>query len=262
MSQYGRAAMNRHPLSFRFTVAFFFVLSSAGARGVTMPETEPLGRHPGRSTANVNPGDDSPEELAKKGSTSADAGADTPKCPFGPLEDPHRGFVRCLRADEQDAGWLPPAPQPEPPAADAGSNAAPAPEKPAEKPPTEKPAEKPTPEKAAPEKPQPPPVVTVGAPKFEGGEVPKAEKFLNGQLEGITKCIATNGGLTGKKGSVKLSFLVRARGRAEGVEVASAKGINEDAASCIRVLLKNRAVGAPSADPVGVTVTFNFERGK
>jgi len=105
-------------------------------------------------------------------------------------------------------------------------------------------------------------VVTVAAPKFEGGEVPRAEKFINGQIDGIAKCVATNGGIDGKKATVKLTFLVRARGRAEGVEVTSHKGIRDDAASCIRLLLKNRAVGAPSADPVGVTVTFTLERPK
>jgi hypothetical protein len=231
----------------------FLGLSAAGACGAGLPEQDPLGPNPGQSTAHVNPGDDSPEELARKASKTTDAGTDGPNCPHGALEDPHRGFVRCLREDEKDAGWLPPAPQPEPPAADAGSDAAP---------PPDAAPEKPSPPPPVPEKPQPPPVVTVGAPKFEGGEVPKAEKFLNAQLEGIAKCVATNGGLEGKKGTVKLSFLVRARGRAEGVDIASAKGINDDAASCIRVLLKNKAVGAPSADPVGVTVTFTLERGK
>ncbi len=249
--------MEARPFRFRFATAMFLGLSAAGACGAGMPEQDPLGPHPGRSTTHVGAGDDSPEELARKGATAADAGSDAdsgaPRCPHGALEDPHRGFVRCLRADEQDAGWLPPAPQPEPPAADAGSDAAP---------PPDAAPDKPVPPTPVPEKPQPPPVVTVGAPKFEGGEVPKAEKFLNAQIEGITKCIATNGGLEGKKGSVKLTFLVRVRGRAEGVEVASSKGINDDAAACIRVLLKNRAVGAPSADPVGVTATFTLERGK
>lgn len=251
--------MDPRPLPFRFATAMFLGLSAAGACGAAMPENDPVGAHPGRSTAHVSPDDDSPEALARKSKEkSPDAGADASPCPHGALEDPHRGFVRCLQADEKDAGWLPPAPQPEPPAADAGPDAAPPPDaaqsKPAE--------DKPVPEKPVPEKPQPPPIVTVAAPKFEGGEVPRAEKFVNGQLEGIAKCIATNGGLSGKKGSVKLSFLVRARGRAEGVEVVSSKGISDDAGGCIRVLLKNRAVGAPSADPVGVTVTFTLEPGK
>ncbi len=221
----------------------FLGLSAAGACGAAMPEPDPLAK----STPKEN------------------AGSETPKCPHGALEDPHRGFIRCLRPDEVDAGWLPPAPQPEPPANDAGTDAAPPPDAGPPDAAPEKPApEKPVPEKPAPvpEKPQPPPMVTVVAPKFEGGEVPRAEKFVNDQLEGIAKCVATNGGLEGKTGSVKVTFLVRARGRAEGVEVATRKGINDDAASCIRLLLKNKAVGAPSADPVGVTVTFKLERAK
>ena len=248
--------MDARHLPIRFATAMFLGLSAAGACGAAMPENDPLGPQPGKSTAHVGAGEDSPEELARK-QQRADAGADASPCPHGALEDPHRGFVRCLREDEKGAEWLPPAPQPEPPAADAGADAAP-PEKPQEKPAPEKPA----PEKPAPEKPQPPPTVTVGAPKFEGGEVPKAEKFLSTQIEGIGKCIASNGGLSVKKGSIKLSFLVRARGRAEGVEVASSKGITEGAESCIRALLKNRAVGAPSSDPVGVIVTYTLERAK
>lgn len=250
--------MDLRPLRFRFATAMFLGLSAAGACGASLPEQDPVGPHPGRSTAQINPGEDSPEELARKGANAADAGSDAePRCPHGALEDPHRGFVRCLRADEKGAEWLPPAPQPEPPATDAGSDGGSdagqdaAPDKPVPPPPP-----------PVPPTPQPPPVVTVGAPKFEGGDVPRAEKFLNAQIEGITKCIVTNGGLEGKKGSIKLTFLVRVRGRAEGVEVASSKGINDDAAACIRVLLKNRAVGSPSADPVGVTATFTLERGK
>src|SRR5206468_3792149 len=53
--------------------------------------------------------------------------------------------------------------------------------------------------------------------------------------------------------------LVRSRGRAEGVEVVTSKNVTAEAAACVRLALKNRAVGAPSADPVGVTVTFNLK---
>src|SRR4051812_17527657 len=49
---------------------------------------------------------------------SADA---APRCPYGELSDPHRGFIRCLTPDERDAGWLPPPSTPEPPADDGGS---------------------------------------------------------------------------------------------------------------------------------------------
>ncbi len=216
-----------------------------------MPETDAVGNEktPGQA-----------EELSRKNREQGQKdSSETPKCPHGSLEDPHRGFVRCLRSDEADAGWLPPAPQPEPQSpdggADAGAAADPKPPEPEAKP-------EPKPEPKAEEKPLPPPVVTVGAPKFEGGEIPRAEKFLNGLIEGFGKCVAEHGGLKTPKGKLELTFLVRARGRAEGVEIGNTKGISDEASTCLRTLVKNRAVGAPSADPVGVTVSFTFERAK
>jgi hypothetical protein len=162
----------------------------------------------------------------------------TPRCPYGELSDPHRGFIRCLTPDERNGGELPP-PNQEPPAAPAPPD-------------TGKAATPPPP-------PGPPPLVDVGTPKFENGDVPKVEKSLSGLVTDIAKCVAEHGGLSGATGSLKVQFLVRARGRAEGVEVLSAKGIGAEAASCVRVLLKNRSVGAPSADPVGVTVTLTLK---
>jgi len=44
--------------------------------------------------------------------------------------------------------------------------------------------------------------------------------------------------------------------------VASAKGVGAEAASCVRKLLKNKAIGAPTADPVGVTVVISFKAGQ
>ena len=61
---------------------------------------------------------------------------------------------------------------------------------------------------------------------------------------------------------MKIQFLVQSRGRAEGVEVLAAKGVGAEAASCVRRLLKNKAIGAPSADPVGVTVVITFKAAK
>jgi pyruvate/2-oxoglutarate dehydrogenase complex dihydrolipoamide acyltransferase (E2) component len=235
--------------SLRLLTAVFLGLASIGACGAAMPEQ----------------GAEQADELARKKAESEPKAPNEPtRCPHGALEDPHRGFVRCLRPEERDAGWLPPAPQPEPEAPDGGADAAPPPEtKPEPKPEPPKPeppkAEAPKPE---PEKPGPPPLVTVAAPKFEGGEVPRAEKFVNGLLEGIGKCIAENGGLKGSKGKLELSFLVRVRGRAEGVEIGNTKGIGDEAAACIQKLVKNKPVGAPTSDPVGVSVTFTLERPK
>ncbi|MFT3775894.1 MAG: hypothetical protein QM820_61910 [Minicystis sp.] len=168
------------------------------------------------------------------GAPSTDGG---PRCPYGELTDPHRGFVRCLLPEERDAGWLPPPAQGEP--------------QPADPPKAEPPKDAPRPAAT--------PLVEIGAPKFENGEVTKVEKSLGKASADIAKCIAEHGGLTGDTGSMKIQFLVRSRGRAEGVEVLSAKNVSGEASACVRVLLKNKAIGAPSADPVGVTVTITFK---
>jgi hypothetical protein len=55
-----------------------------------------------------------------------------------------------------------------------------------------------------------------------------------------------------------VEFLVRARGKAEGVEVKP-QGAPQAAAQCVRALLKNRTIGIPSADPTGVTVVYSLK---
>jgi hypothetical protein len=107
--------------------------------------------------------------------------------------------------------------------------------------------------------PAPPPLVEVKPASFVSGDVPDLDKKLQKLVDSVAKCVADAGGLSGPSGSIKVQFLVRARGRAEGVEVLSAKGAGENAAECVRLLLKNRPVGAPTADPVGVTVTFSLK---
>jgi hypothetical protein len=207
------------------------------------------------------------------------------RCPHGVLEDPHRGFVRCLSSDEKNAKWLPPTPQreavgpattavgpattstpaiPAPPTAVPATTASAPPSTPAiPAPPTASaPA---TTASAAPSTTAPrasaPPEVEVKAPAFESGEVPRAEKALVKLANDIGKCVGDNGGLSRATGTMKVQFLVRARGRAEGVEVLSSQGVSAEAASCVRLLLKNRTIGHPTADPVGVTVVLNFKQG-
>ena len=211
-----------------------FVAACAGSAPAA---SEPEGASP---TSNA-------EALAKQTADasareSVDAGA--PKCPYGALEDPHRGFVRCLLPEERDAGWLPPAPQAAPTSA-----------------PSAAPVASSEPDAGAPpvaERAGPPPLVEIGSPAFENGQVPRVEKALTKASDAIGKCVGEHGGLTAAVGSMKVQFLVRARGRAEGVEVLSAKGVTAEAKECVRLLLKNRAIGAPSADPVGVTVTLTL----
>jgi hypothetical protein len=206
-----------------------FLAVACGAADVNGP---PIGTTPPGEALRETPPKPAPLE---------DAG----NCPYGRLEDPHRGFVRCLEPGEADAGGLPPAPQL--PSEDAGApaeDAGPA---------------APEPDAGPPAPPAPPPDVELGEPKFENGEVPKAQKFLESSSDKIAKCVADHGGVTGSSGKVKLQFLVRARGRAEGVEILSAKGVSDEATQCIRVYLKNRVVGPPTADPVGVTVTVTLK---
>lgn len=206
--------------------------ASSSAASQTLPDVEPIEL--------AKQGGDKPPAKAPSDAGAPREGPDAaPRCPYGALEDPHRGFVRCLTPEERDAGWLPPPPQrdaparQEPPPQDDAGAAKPA---------------------AA-----PPPAVEIGAPKFENGTVTRVEKVLGGLAGDVGKCVAEHGGLSAATGSMKIQFLVRARGRAEGVEVLSAKGASAEATECVRKLLKNKAIGAPSADPVGVTVVLSFK---
>jgi hypothetical protein len=232
-----------------FTAAALGLAALASCAGAapasgTPPQVEPI----------TGPATDDAIEAAKRvdhdkheapdAGPPADAGPGKgePRCPYGELSDPHRGFVRCLAPDERDAGWLPPQPQAPPPSPDA----------PAAKDPTPAPT-------APPAAAGPPPLVDIGSPKFENGEVPRAEKALTKAATEIASCVADHGGLNGATGTIKVQFLVRNRGRAEGVEILSSKGVSPDAAACVRVLLKNKPIGPPSADPVGVTVTISLK---
>jgi hypothetical protein len=244
-----------------FTAAALGLAALASCAGAapasgTPPQIDPLTAPTDTAPIGVAPSTDAVEAARRDkhepSDKTADAGAPSdagpgaaPRCPYGELSDPHRGFVRCLAPDERDAGWLPPAPQPAPPqtadAADAG-------------------AKDPTPPVApAPANAGPPPLVDIGTPKFENGEVPRTEKALTKAATEIAACVAQHGGLTAPTGTIKIQFLVRNRGRAEGVEVLGQKGVSPDAAACVRVLLKNKPIGPPTADPVGVTVTISLK---
>lgn len=203
---------------------------NAQAAWTADPEADPAARRaPDKAPSSPAPADAGPSEAA-----GPDGG---PRCPYGALEDPHRGFVRCLLPEERDAGWLPPPPQ-------------------GDAPPAEPPRAEP-PRDAGPSAPLP--SVEIGAPRFENGEVTKVEKSLGKASSELARCVAEHGGLTADTGTVKVQFLVRFRGRAEGVEVVSAKGVSPEASACVRHLLKNKAIGAPTADPVGVTVILTFK---
>lgn len=237
----------------------------------------------------TSPSQSAPDALANQDGK----GNKYPGCPHGALEDPHRGFVRCLGPGEKspfpadpdagapgDADASPPSDGGAPGPGNANPDAGPGNANPDAGPGNANPdagpgnaspgpantapgnADAGAPAAPEPPKPGPPPLVEMKAPKFENGDAPKAEKNLSGKkvLEGIAKCVSENGGVTGKggNGSLKVTFLVRAQGKAEGVEVEPT-GASADAAKCVRTLLKNRAVGIPTADPVGVTVVYTLK---
>lgn len=197
-----------------------------------------------------------PEKAAKKQPVQKGTVVPGIHCPNGALEDPHRGFVRCLFPEEKGAPWLPPPPD------RSASTEEPKPIPPAQAEPV------PVPPKPAPEaKPEPAPAVAAEPPgleikplKFENGEVPAAEKALGKISKDICRCVADKGGMPKASGTLKIQFLVRAQGKAEGVEVLSSQGIAPEAGTCIQKLLKNRSVGHPTSDPVGVTVVLQFKR--
>lgn len=104
-----------------------------------------------------------------------------------------------------------------------------------------------------------PPALEIKGFTFENGEVPRAEKAVTKLADEMGKCVAKNGGLSRASGSMKVQFIVRARGRAEGVEILSSQGVSAEASACVRLLLKNRAIGEPTADPVGVTFVLSMK---
>jgi len=192
----------------RLPVAFGLGLAALGACAGAAPAASPpvLDREsssmvPAAPSANA-------EEAAKHDAFKAqDAGASDggPKCPYGALDDPHRGFVRCLAPEERDAGGFRPLRsllrrrQRTP---------------------------------ALPTRPRP-----RGLRRRWRSAHPSSR---TARSVGWRRCFTapppispvaspTNGGLSGAAGSLKVQFLVRARGRAEGVEVASAKGVGAEA---------------------------------
>ncbi|MCA9620794.1 MAG: hypothetical protein KC731_17340 [Myxococcales bacterium] len=145
----------------------------------------------------------------------------------------------------------------EPPKEDPPADPPPPEQPPAEQPPAEEPPPE-DPPKEEPPKPAKPPTVTLSEPEFINGEV-EVQKFLEKSLAEVATCVAESGGLEGTSGELKMQFLVRARGRAEGVEVLGRKGVAEDAGRCVQKILKNKWVGMPTQDPTGVVFRYELK---
>jgi hypothetical protein len=97
-------------------------------------------------------------------------------------------------------------------------------------------------------------VDSVGPAVADAGDLPLAGSKLSLAKDKFVQCVGQNGGLTSKQAKVVVRFLVRERGRAEGVSVKSHSGMSAPAAQCIAEVVNLRYVGYPAAPIVGATI--------
>jgi hypothetical protein len=100
--------------------------------------------------------------------------------------------------------------------------------------------------------------VTVGPVTADSGELGIGK--LGQPKDRYVKCINDNGGLKEASGEVQVRFLVRQRGRAEGVSVVKRTGVSTEAARCVSDVVDRRYVGVPDAPIVGATVVIKFAK--
>jgi hypothetical protein len=105
-----------------------------------------------------------------------------------------------------------------------------------------------------------PVTLTLEGPVFDGGDVPRAAAALERMRANFAKCVPNDAALTKNEATIDLRFLVRAPGRAEGVDVEKARGVSGDVVKCMTSLLARSYIGAPSDDPVGVGVTVRVRK--
>lgn len=74
------------------------------------------------------------------------------------------------------------------------------------------------------------------------------------------KCVNDNGGLKEPSGEVHVRFMLRQKGRAEGVSVAKRSGVSAEAARCVSEVVDRRYVGVPAEPMVGATVVIKFTK--
>lgn len=195
---------------------------------------------------------------AAQGATPAQAAEEQrypydPVCPWGRVADGRGMLVRCLKQDEVTALTAPATPQK---AADAAESK-PAVGASAEASKDATPKDAPSKDAVAKDAVKPAReliVDKVGPIVVDTGELPLAVKKLSEPKDRYLDCVNKNGGLSGDSAEVQVRFLVRERGRAEGVTVAKSKGMSAEAARCIADVVDRRYVGYPAAPIVGATL--------
>ena len=100
--------------------------------------------------------------------------------------------------------------------------------------------------------------VTVGPVTADSGTLGIGK--LGAARDKYLKCVSDNGGLKEKEGEVQVRFLLRQRGRAEGVSVSKRVGVSAEAARCVSEVVDRRYVGVPEAPIVGATVAIKFAK--
>ena len=203
------------------------------------------GADPAIAATNANPGNASVQRAAI--AEPAARFPYDPVCAWGRVADGRGLIVRCLEQNEAQrlvsAAAVAPIPAAAPATTAVASPASAAP------PGTKAPAAPATPGRRV--------VVTeVSNARADTGELPEAAPQLRRPLDRYVRCVEENGGLDAASGLVTLRFLVRERGRAEGVAVKERRGVSVAAAKCIADVVDRRYVGYPAAPIVGATLSI------
>jgi hypothetical protein len=179
-----------------------------------------------------------------------------PACPWGRIGNGKGLIVRCLGEAEAQAlragtlaGALPVA---------SAAPVAIASATPPSAPPAAAPDEAPAADAGAPAASNEKLDVTVGPVSADSGELGIGK--LGAAKDKYLKCIQDNGGLKDATGEVQVRFLLRAKGRAEGVSVAKRAGVTTEAARCVSEVVDRRFVAVPDAPLVGATVVIKFAK--
>jgi hypothetical protein len=102
--------------------------------------------------------------------------------------------------------------------------------------------------------------VEIGPVSVESGKLPDALKKLKAAKDRFKSCVSYQGAVTQPSAEVRIRFLVRERGRAEGVTVTGRQGITAKAARCLADVVDRRNVGTPDEPMVGATVLIKITR--
>lgn len=174
-----------------------------------------------------------------------------PACAWGRVADGKGMIVRCL--SKREAGEVLEAAKRAREAKEREKQAAA--EKSGEKPEEKSPEEKPQ-GKAAPVS------LKFGELKLDEGSLATeaAIKSLSKGQKKMEACVQEHGGLTRDPGELRVRFLVRERGIAEGVGVERRRGMSEKAGKCVAEVIDRRRVGHPSVPITGATLELSFTR--